>query len=258
MTATQIVKAERSKANTRSRKEWAVIIAADWRKSIDAILATCKSLVAAHDELGQTEFYEMVREDLPFSPRVAGRLMKIGRDDRIINSPSSASLPQSWRILEMLTSMSDEDFEWARERGLISQKTSLRGAEAIKGARSVPEGEAWGAARKPSTLPPPSEARTIARETGRGVAASDGHTYFGASKEEEETTAHTRELIYGVRRAISDLANMEVPPDELLDLAQDWQGWRFDEAHEIITALEWLQELKDEWEARNGPIARQD
>ena len=73
MTATQIVKAEPSKPNVRTRKEWATMISADWRKSIDAILATCKSLVAANDELGQTEFYDMVREDLPFSPNIAKR-----------------------------------------------------------------------------------------------------------------------------------------------------------------------------------------
>lgn len=238
--------------NTRSRQEWAEIINADWRKSVDAIFKTASDLYSARHDLGEKPFFEMVRQDLSFSPNIAGRLLKIGGDERL-KSTSRSSLPASWRILEALTRLKDEDFEWARERGLIHDKVSLRSVDAINGARRIPEGETWGGNRNVTTLPKPSEARDIARETGRFVAASDGNIYSGATEEEGREYREKRSQTYGLIDAIRLIASQSFKghPSEWLDDAEPWQLREFHK-DDCVAAWGWLKELLAEMDEREG------
>ncbi len=66
-------------ANVRSRTEWAEIINADWRKSIEGIIQTGRDLAAAKAELPHGEFTALIEGDLPFSRRTAENLMSVSR-----------------------------------------------------------------------------------------------------------------------------------------------------------------------------------
>lgn len=236
--------------NVRTREEWAEIINADWRKSIEAIFETADHLIAAREELGEREFYQMVRTDLTIPPGVVKRLMHIGRDPRLRGS-SSATLPTSWRVLDSISTLNDDDFAWATERGLITASTSLRAVGAIKGARGVPEGETWGRERKPSTLPNPGEANNIARETGRLVAASDGNVYSGATEEESADHVNRRQRTYGIRDAIDAICDCGVTPEQWLSEAED--HWLHDfRLGSIDEASAWLTKLKVALAKRRG------
>lgn len=198
--------------NARTRQQWAEIINADWRKSIDSIIQTGRDLADAKAELPHGEYLAMVEADLPFSHDTARNLMKVASDPRITNYDSSRNLPPSWRVLSALTGLSDNDFKAGVESGLISPETSLRAADAYAGATKLAKGETWGAGRKPSTLPAPSEARKIARETGRFVAASDGNIYSGATEEEGRDYRDRRTVAFRIIEAIETLA--EAPDAE--------------------------------------------
>jgi hypothetical protein len=230
--------------NIRTRQQWAEIINADWRKSIDSIIQTGRDLAAAKDELSHGDFVALVEHDLPFGPRTAQQLMAVSKDERITKTNSSSLLPASWRVLSALTSLSDADFKTGVETGIISPDTSLRAADAYAGVSKVPVGETWGAERKPSTLPTPDEARKIARETGRFVAASDSKIYSGATAEEASGYAVKRDAAFDIIEAIETLGN--APAAESWFAAAE-RHWFHDFRYSAIDdAIEWLTALKAE------------
>ena len=235
---------------TKTRQEWATIINADWRKSIDSIIQTGWDLLAAKEDLPNGQFGKMVEEDLDFSWNTANKLMNIAEHPVIGDSYSSTNLPVSWRILTELSQLSKDDFLWAQRRGLITKKTSLRGANAIAGALKKEEGETWGANRQPDTLPAPTEARTIARETGRFVAASDGRVYSGATEDEGAEATRVTQQTYGAVDAINLIAALpepqqwleEAPKFQLRDLTSDT----------VERAATWLLNLSAAMDEQDG------
>lgn len=241
--------------NARSREEWAEIINAEWRKSVEAIFCTADALLAARTDLGQTVFYAMVREDLSLSPSIVGRLISISEDQRLqaMRSTGTPSLPASWGVLRELASLSDKDFEWAKERGLINADTTLGVPRAIRGARNTPEGEAWGANLSPRNLPKPADARQIARETGRMVSASDGNLYSGTTEEEDADYLSRREQTYGVMDAIKTLADVGVTPGDWLDQSKPHWLNRFD-VGDLERAVAWLEQLRTDYFQREGVV----
>ena len=229
--------------NVRTRQEWAEVISADWRKSIEGIIQTGRHLVLARDELGKLGFAAMVREDLPLSSNTAQRLMQIAKDPKIANASSSTRLPPSWKVLSRLSSLSEDDFEAGIESGLISEKTSQRSADALVGVSKVPKGSAWGENRKLTTLPPPKEARDIARATSRMVAASDGRLYSGSTDEEGAEYTRRREQTYSVIDAIDAIVDSGLTPqDWCAQVKPHWLN-RF-EYGRIETATKWLDRLR--------------
>ena len=84
--------------NIRTRHEWAEIINADWRKSIEGIIRTGRDLIAAQGELSRREYTKMVKIDLPFSPRTARQLKQIERYPAFTKRPPSSALPSSWTV----------------------------------------------------------------------------------------------------------------------------------------------------------------
>ena len=210
--------------NTRTREEWAQVINADWRKSIESIIQTGRDLAAAKAELPHGEFGKMVDQDLIFTIQTADKLMKVAGHPAIANYATSRNLPPSWTVLSQLTSLSEADFTDAQERGLVTPDTTIRDARAVTrsykdkgGTGAIGEGDAA------HMLPTPLKAREIARETGRMVAASDGNIYSGASEQEERDHAERRNRIYAVIDAVDALADCQVSASAMMaDAETHW------------------------------------
>lgn len=98
--------------------------------------------------------------------------------------------------------------------------------------------------------PSASEARQIARETGQPTAARDGKIYLGATKEQEQEAEDRRTIVYGVRRAVDTLAEMQMSGAEFITYAFKHQLWKVEEEHVITEAYEWLTDLVAAWEKR--------
>jgi len=65
--------------------------------------------------------------------------------------------------------------------------------------------------------PSPSDAREIARETGKLTLASDGNIYSGATDEEAQDHENRRDQTYRIIDAINDLANCPLNATEWMD-----------------------------------------
>lgn len=208
MSATEITKADpASISNARSRQEWAAVINADWRKSIESIIQTGRDLIAAKSELPHGEFMVMIEQDLPFSVGAAEQLMRIAKHPVLGNSANSANLPSRWSTLLELADLTEWQITNAQEKGLITPATGVKAARAISGTYRKPEGETVGDPNKTNMLPSPKEAKDIARETGRFVAASDGNVYSGADEEQAEDYSRRRTEAFRVLEAINTLAS---------------------------------------------------
>lgn len=181
--------------NARSRQQWAEIIGADWRQSIESIIQTGRDLIAAKSELPHGEFMKMVESELPFKRTLADDLMRVANHPQISNYRNSGNLPATFSVLVELASLSEEQFLDAQEKGLITPDLKVKPARSIARAYSKPEGDVVGGAQH--MLPSVKEAREIARATGRFVAAADGNIYSGST--EEESTAYRNKLNEGFR-----------------------------------------------------------
>jgi hypothetical protein len=131
----------------QSRAHHATAITAAWRKSLAAIIETGHALIAAKKVLAHGEFLEMVKDDLPFGPSVAERLMKIARDPRLApNSARGPILPPSWRTLYELTKLSDTQLDALIVRRIIRPDMERRELErALEPAREHPKPKDAGA-----------------------------------------------------------------------------------------------------------------
>lgn len=229
--------------NVRSRQEWAEIINADWRKSIESIIQTGRDLAAAKAELPHGEFGRMVADDLPFSARTAEKLIAVSSHPAIANPTPASHLPPSWAVLSELTALSAEDFTDAQAKGIIGDSISKRAARAVTGAYNTPEGETWGAGKSPASLPSPSEASRIARATNRMVAASDGNVYSGATEEEGDDHIRRRQQTYGIIDAVNTLSDCPVDAFAWIDQAEAHWLHKF-HIGSIDDAIEWLTTLR--------------
>lgn len=71
-------------------------------------------------------------------------------------------------------------------------------------------------------LPTAGEARKIARETGRFVAARDGHIYSGATKKEGDAYRQKRDEAFRILEAIDTLAKAPDPSAWLEGSERHW------------------------------------
>jgi hypothetical protein len=101
-------------------------------------------------------------------------------------------------------------------------------------------------------LPSPHEARIIAAKTNSIIAASDGRLYTGASEEAVKLAEDRRTIVYGVREALGNLANVaaKMTPKAFLEFASPHQLWREGEDEDLQTALDWLSDLVTQWNKR--------
>lgn len=230
--------------NARTRQEWADIINADWRKSIEGIIQTGRDLLTAKSELPHGEFMKLTSGgDLLFSHSTANALMSVANHPLIGNSQSTTNLPPSWAVLSTLARLSEDDFRDAENKGLVRPDTSLREARTVADAyRHKDSDKPIGEGRKPSILPTPSEARRVAKATGRLVAASDGNLYTGMSEAEGEDLTRRRRQTYGTIDAIKLLADNDDPARWVSDADAVWlHDFEFGT---IDAAIDWLTELK--------------
>lgn len=229
-------------SNSRTRQEWAAVINADWRKSIESIIQTGRDLAAAKAELPHGEFTVMVETDLPFSRQYASRLIQIAAHPEIANVKNSARLPSRISTLAELVELSADDLRDAIDRGLVGPETKVKEARAIAGTYG--SDPVVGANASKTMLPSPGEARKIARATGRLVAASDGNTYSGASAEEGEDYSRRRTDAFRTLEAITRLADIGDAGSFVSTIERHWlHDFRFSA---IDDALAFLSDFKHE------------
>ena len=104
--------------------------------------------------------------------------------------------------------------------------------------------------RLPPGLPKPTEANSIARDTGQAQLASDGYIYFGTSPEDAKAGENRRTVVYGIKRAVTMLAKIDMTPEHFLMYALPHQLWDDDEAVELGKAETWLAKLCEAWSGR--------
>ena len=83
-------------------------IGAAWRRGVEAILETGRLMTQAREALGDDDWAALL-VNLPFGPRHAQRLVKIGSDPRLTTHVSA--LPSDIETLNRLASLSDAKFD---------------------------------------------------------------------------------------------------------------------------------------------------
>ncbi len=115
-------------------------ITAAWQKTVANIVETGRLLIEAKDDIGHGGFQEMIRAELPFSPRTAQRLMEIAEDRVLSNATHASHLPASWMTLYELAKLHRElaklhrdglDLETLIEEGAIHPKMERRDVLAL-------------------------------------------------------------------------------------------------------------------------------
>lgn len=112
-----VAKVERSIA--QDANSWAEQITAEWRKSVESVIATGRLLIEAKAALKHGQFGDMCERLLPFSIDTAQRLMAIARDNRLTDPALSKLLPPSWGTLYDITRLSDAEIQKAVEKKVI-------------------------------------------------------------------------------------------------------------------------------------------
>ena len=233
--------------NPMSRQDWANLISADWRKSIDSVLQVGRTLADAKADLSPTEFNLMVNNDLPFKSTTALDLICVAQ----YPFKNFEDLPQSWSILRELAKMSPANLEKAQAKGLVTSSTTQREAKAIKAVFNKKKKPTKQAVVNPETLPTPEKANDLARMNGILVKASDGRMYSGATEQETADFAKKREQTYALVDAINEIADNPVTPQEWVTDAEDYMLHSF-RLGSIDEAVRYLTELRPEVARKMG------
>jgi hypothetical protein len=137
----------------KSRKQWAVIIRRDLRKSAEAIIAAGRHLAEAKSQLDHGEWTPFCVNDLGISPRTAERFMEIAAHPVLANPTHVPHLPPSWGTLYELSRMHPPDLTKAIEAGDVRPDTERGEATRIRKlyAGELPAGPGTGS--KPKAKP---------------------------------------------------------------------------------------------------------
>lgn len=116
---------------------WAPQIERAWRRGIAAVIDAGQLLLKAQAALPHGEWCRLVERRLPFGPRHAARLMRIGSDSRL--TAHMERLPNSILALYALTGLDDAEFDkWLKtnrrsprlgQTEVIQQVRQIRGSE---------------------------------------------------------------------------------------------------------------------------------
>jgi len=93
-------------------------IMTNWRKVVVGIIESGRILADAKEHLSPREMNDLM-EDLPFSYSMAKKLMKIGRDQRLVRDDIIPILPNSWGVVHKISTMPDDKFNEAVDLGII-------------------------------------------------------------------------------------------------------------------------------------------
>jgi len=118
----------------KTRSDFAAEIWADYKASLESILKTGNTLIAAKAALVHGQFEEMIAHDLPFTASTAQRYMAVARDSRITNPAHAQLLPAAWPTLYELTKLKGEAFEQALSSGAINPKMTRSNAAKLSAA----------------------------------------------------------------------------------------------------------------------------
>jgi hypothetical protein len=125
-------------AESATAEHWAPLVAADWRASVAAIVATGRRLLEAKAACGHGEYGRLFSDHrqpceghLPFSSRTGQRLVEIA-EHPVLSDPSHGSdLPASWRTLAELARVEPERLERELQSGLVSPEMTRSQATAM-------------------------------------------------------------------------------------------------------------------------------
>jgi hypothetical protein len=107
MSAT-VIDIPRDTANRRTIDEWAQIIRADIRRSVEGIIAAGRNLVEARNEVGHGEWLPLLKH-IGIGERTAQRLMFIANNLRLANPTHVSHLPPSWGTVYELVKLLPPD-----------------------------------------------------------------------------------------------------------------------------------------------------
>ncbi|MBF0415814.1 MAG: hypothetical protein HQL79_08615 [Magnetococcales bacterium] len=170
------------------RRDYAFRIGSSWQKSIENIFETGRLILETKEKIGHGKFVEMCAFDLPFSDSTALRLMKIARDQRLLDLAQSVKelpapdgevgeyeyprprrgLPASWRTLYELSQLSDDQFQHAVENGLIHANLGTRDAVRLKTLPIGQPGLGTRSVRQPPRKKPDETGEEQAPEAPKG------------------------------------------------------------------------------------------
>jgi hypothetical protein len=121
--------------------EWASRIAATWRGSVEAIIATGRMLLNSKSSLAHGQFESMIAEKLPFGARTARALMQIARNPLLTDRQHVAVLPPHWGTLAALARFDTKTLEAAFDQKLIEpdlKRSKVSSVEFVASGKSRP------------------------------------------------------------------------------------------------------------------------
>jgi hypothetical protein len=120
-------------APASTRQDHAMLIGGAWRKAVECFIEAGSLLIEAKRELDHGEFEAMIRDELPFSPSTARKLMIIAAHPVLANRAHANALPASWGTLYELSKLNQEDLKRAIEDGVVNSKMERKEAVALLG-----------------------------------------------------------------------------------------------------------------------------
>ncbi|MCF8721609.1 hypothetical protein [Nitrospina gracilis] len=136
--------------STQTPQDFIGQITENWRKSVGGILKVARLLSEAENALTKDQWKDLISNRLPFSRTIAYKLLKVGKDNRILNPDHIEILPGSYATLHAISTLSNEEFDKAKTQGLLKPTVQrkeildFRDAEqgVIKGkSKNLPENE---------------------------------------------------------------------------------------------------------------------
>jgi hypothetical protein len=187
-----------------------------------AIVEIGQRLDAVRDWLGEDEgFLAWIASAFEWKKSTAYNFMNVARafpnfgSDLALIEPSALYLVSAPKAPEPAREAVKETAAEGRKVSHSQAKAAVGAAKDAKdkGASSAAQKEA---AKDAARLPTPSQARKLAKETGRPVAASDGKLHTGISAKEEREDAALTARIYAYVNPIRAIAEAKQEPEAWL------------------------------------------
>jgi hypothetical protein len=151
-------------------------INATWRKAVESIIETGRTLIEAKDALSG-RFMGFVEGRLGMSPRTAERLMAIAADTWITDSTHVSSLPPSWGTLYQISTLAVAERERLLEAGCIRpdmQRSDIEKAiRQLRGSGSTGRTKPVQPVIEPSAQPKPPAEVMLAKMAANAEAEAE-------------------------------------------------------------------------------------
>jgi hypothetical protein len=145
-------------AKPSTAEYWASLVAADWRASVAAIVATGRRLLEAKATCRHREYLRLFSDHrqpceghLPFSSRTGQRLVAIAEHPVLADPTHGSDLPASWRTLAELARAEPERLEHELQSGGVSPEMTRSQAAAMS-RDPLPPHRVWELSASPDRL----------------------------------------------------------------------------------------------------------